>query len=426
MNNKFDKWEDFNNISLKVKLGRKSYDAILLKRNNSLVLRVNMIKDIENWRNHKKFYSLINGTIIFSNEKVTLLDCQFIGQHYNGPVIMTKAELDYRIDRIVLGKKISKEESKNIKQYEVEYNNIDNFTNSKPYTMNLETLEYKGNLDNYDIILKDTKISVIFTCSEKSNEFSYELERETIVSFKHKGKNNITQVLNNIYKFRNFLMILLKKAIIVERQYIYINKERYIVFDCRNDELIKVKEDLLIHLNHRCLKIEDISNLSEICQNFFDNYDKLNPLLELYYNVTQFKVPNLLRFVNAVTMIEYLSRTFYLSQALALTKVNSPKRKDPEYKSMVISLINNVNSHYNFTSLEVEKIAKNIKNARDRYVHYLNKSSSKILSYDEQFRYSYFMEDIVLFNIYKVINLDINTYRFISFVDFYYDKEDLL
>lgn len=110
MNIKFDKWEDFNNISLKIKLGRKNYDAILLKINNSLILRINMIKDVENWRNHQEFYSLINGTITYTNEKVTLLDCQLIGQHYNGPIKMTKAELDFRIDRILLGRKITKEE----------------------------------------------------------------------------------------------------------------------------------------------------------------------------------------------------------------------------------------------------------------------------------------------------------------------------
>ena len=55
MNIKFDKWEDFNNISLKIKLGRKNYDAILLKINNSLILRINMINDVENWRNHQDF-----------------------------------------------------------------------------------------------------------------------------------------------------------------------------------------------------------------------------------------------------------------------------------------------------------------------------------------------------------------------------------
>ena len=59
-------------------------------------------------------------------------------------------------------------------------------------------------------------------------------------------------------------------------------------------------------------------------------------------------------------------------------------------------------------------------------LHYLNKNSTKILSYEEQFWYSYFMEDIVLLNIYKIINLDINQYRFISFLNFYYDKEKLI
>ena len=42
MNNKFDKWEDFNNISLKVKLGRKSYDAIFLGIGSNISRKMNI------------------------------------------------------------------------------------------------------------------------------------------------------------------------------------------------------------------------------------------------------------------------------------------------------------------------------------------------------------------------------------------------
>ena len=426
MSFKFETWEEFNNISLRVKVGRKSFNAILLKENNSLVLRVDMLKDIESWRNHSKNYSLLNGNLSYNNQKITFLDCQCISQNYTGMTEIIAATLDFRVDRIILGKKITKEEYRNINHYEVKYNNIDSFTKTRPYIMNSETFEYKGNLNNYDILLNDMKISLVFSCSEKQNDISYEINSENIVIFKQKRKINISDVLGNIYKFRNFLMVLLKKAIIVEEQYIFINEERYRIFDCRNDEMVIINQDLQIHLNHRCLKIEEISNISEICQNFFDSYDRLIPLIELYYNVIQFEVPNLTRFVNAVTMLEYFSRTFDFVSALSLTQNNIPKRKDPEYKCMVISLINNVNLIYNYTSTEIEQIAKNIKNARDKYVHYLNKKSTKSLSHEEQFWYSYFMEDIVLQNIYNNIKLDIGNYRFISFEGFYYDKKDLI
>jgi len=422
----FQTWEDFNNISVKVKIGKKNYSAILLKKNNYLIMRIDMLKDIEFWRNDTKDYPILNGNLLYGNQKITFLNCQCVRHSCSGVKEITEATLDYRIDRIILGKKLTKEEYKNISHYEVEYNNIDCFTNNKPYSTNYKTLEYKGNLNSYDIKLDNMQISMIFTCSEEIGDNLFAIKRKTFVIFNHNKKINIASVLDNIYMFRNFLMILLKKAIIVEKQYIFLGNEKYCLFDCRNDVLIDIGKDLEEHLNHRCLKIEEIKNISEICQKFYNKYNELHPLIELYYNVTQFSVPNLTRFVNAITMLEYFSRTFDFKAALLMTQNNLPKRKDPEYKCMVASLINNVNSVYGFTQNDIEQISKNIKNARDKYIHYLNKKSTKQLSYDEQFWYSYFMEDIILLNIYNTINLDIKSFEYITFEGFYYEKSDLI
>lgn len=422
----FQKWEDFNNISVKVKIGRKNYSAILLKKNNYLILRIDMLKDIESWRNNNKDYPILNGNLLYENQKITFLNCQCIRHSCSGVKEIIEATLDYRIDRIILGKKLTKKEYKNINHYEVEYNNIDCFTNNRPYITNYKTLEYKGNLNSYDIKLDSMQISMVFTCSEEIGDNLFAIKRKTFVVFNHSKKINIASVLDNIYMFRNFLMVLLKKAIIVEKQYIFLENEKYCLFDCRNDVLIDIGKDLEEHLNHRCLKVEKIKNISEVCQKFYIKYNELHPLIELYYNVTQFSVPNLTRFVNAITMLEYFSRTFDFNTALLMTQNNSPKRKDPEYKFMVASLINNVNSVYGFTKSDIEQISKNIKNARDKYIHYLNKKSTKQLSYDEQFWYSYFIEDIILLNIYNIINLDIKSYEYITFEGFYYEKKDLL
>ena len=426
MSLKFQSWEDFNNLSVKVKMGRKNYNAILLKKDNYLIMRIDMLKDIESWRNNTESYSLLNGNLLYENQKITFLNCQCIQHNCSGVEEIISATLDYKIDRIILGKKLTKEEYKNIDYYEIEYNNIDCFTNDKPYSINYKMLEFTTNLNSYDIQLNNMKISIIFTCSTEKEDNLFAIKRKTSVVFKHNKKINISNVLENIYKFRNFLMILLKKAIVVEKQYVFLGNEKYCLFDCRNDKLIDVGKDLEEHLNQRCLKIEEIKNISEICQKFYDKYDELYPLIELYYNVTQFRVPNLTRFVNALTMLEYFARTFDFSKALLLTQNNSPNRKDPEYKCMVESLIDNVNSVYGFTQNDINQVAKNIKNARDKYIHYLNKSSTKQLSYDEQFWYSYFIEDIILLNIYNIVNLDIKSYEYISFEGFYYEKSDLL
>ena len=93
---------------------------------------------------------------------------------------------------------------------------------------------------------------------------------------------------------------------------------------------------------------------------------------------------------------------------------------------MVRLLISQVNSIYNFTNQEIDQIATNIKSARIYYTHYKTKQISKKLTYDEQFSYSFFIQDIVLLNIYKLLKLDIDKYSNITFSNFYYKKNELM
>ena len=95
-------------------------------------------------------------------------------------------------------------------------------------------------------------------------------------------------------------------------------------------------------------------------------------------------------------------------------------------KYMIYSLIKKVNDVYNLTDQDIDQISNNIKNARVYYIHYKKKNSVKKLSYEEQFEYSYFMQDIVLLNIYKLIKMDIKDSEYISFKDYYYEIKDLL
>ena len=88
--------------------------------------------------------------------------------------------------------------------------------------------------------------------------------------------------------------------------------------------------------------------------------------------------------------------------------------------------VDNVNEIYNFTDSEINKISENIKSARIHYIHYKTKQKSKPLTYDQQFWYSYFIQDIILLNIYKLLGLDISRHNYISFKDFYYDSNNLI
>lgn len=246
------------------------------------------------------------------------------------------------------------------------------------------------------------------------------------VEFEHSKGVSIKKVLENIYIFRNFLMIILKQPIYVKKQTIYINDNAVELFDCNDNDDFLENPSLEEMLSHRCLKINNIDNIETIYNNFIKQYNQLYPLIELYYNVTQYKIPNLTRFINATTMLEYYSRTYDYINSLTLSKNKNPKRNDPYYECMVLSLINNVNEVFNCTSKEIDTISENIKAARIHYIHYKTNQKSKTLTDDEQFWYSYFMQDVVLLNIYKLLGLDISKYEYVSFNDFFYNINDIL
>lgn len=92
--------------------------------------------------------------------------------------------------------------------------------------------------------------------------------------------------------------------------------------------------------------------------------------------------------------------------------------------TLVKSLIINVNEVFNFSEAEIAEISKNVKDGRTYYVHYEEKCWK--LSNDELFRYYNFLEDIILLNIYKSIGVDITKNKYITFLNFYYTKQDLL
>lgn len=423
----FNSFRDFSKLSTTIRLGKKIYNAILLEENNNLMLHINMTNDIENWRNGKDFYKIINGNLSFENKEITLLNCRLYNQsatqNVNESNTITHAELIYRIDRILLGKKIRQNENNQILKCEAQYKGIDCFTNSKPYKFN-KYMEYEQNNVSYLINTKKVNITIYYGCSFEHKDISLSLKRITTINFDFQKKQSIDKVLENIYEFRNFLVLILKKHVIVENQYIYINNEKYQLFDCIEENLNMHNKNLEDHLAHRCLKIESITNISEIYQNFMNNYHKLFPLIELYYNVTQYKVPDLTRFINATTMIENICKNYYSKQALKLTKSIKPNVQNAEYKYMIITLIKKINTVYKLSEQEITDIAENIKNARVYYIHY-NKKAKK-LTYEQQFQYSYFMQDIVLLNIYKIIKLNIASFEYISFNDYFYEKEDLL
>lgn len=426
---KFRRWQDFNNLSIKVTINKKTYDAILNTDNNRLILKINMTKDINEWRKTNKNYDIISGRFLFNSQKIFFINCIHAGHESSMNCkknTIENATSNFIVDRLIIDKNISKTSLHNISKYSASYKNLDLFSELNRIMSGLREIDYDSNTCNYKINTPFYSMNIMFYCSTKENRNSLTINRMSHVEFEHSKNVSIKKALENIYTFRNFLMIILKQPIYVKKQTIYINDNAVELFDCNDNDDFLENPSLEEMLSHRCLKINNIDNIETVYNNFIKQYNQLYPLIELYYNVTQYKIPNLTRFINATTMLEYYSRNYDFINSLTLSKNKNPKRNDPYYECMVLSLINNVNEVFNCTSKEIDTISENIKAARIHYIHYKTNQKSKALTDDEQFWYSYFMQDVVLLNIYKLLGLDISKYEYISFNNFFYNINDIL
>lgn len=426
---KFRRWQDFNNLSIKVTINKKTYDAILNTDNNRLILKINMTKDINEWRKTNKNYDIISGRFLFNSQKIFFINCIHAGHESSMNCkknTIENATSNFIVDRLIIDKNISKISLHNISKYSASYKNLDLFSELNRIMPGLREIDYDSNTCNYKINTPFYSMNIMFYCSTKEDRNSLTINRMSHVEFEHSKNVSIKKALENIYTFRNFLMIILKQPIYVKKQTIYINDNAVELFDCNDNDDFLENPSLEEMLSHRCLKINNIDNIETVYNNFIKQYNQLYPLIELYYNVTQYKIPNLTRFINATTMLEYYSRNYDFINSLTLSKNKNPKRNDPYYECMVLSLINNVNEVFNCTSKEIDTISENIKAARIHYIHYKTNQKSKALTDDEQFWYSYFMQDVVLLNIYKLLGLDISKYEYISFNNFFYNINDIL
>ncbi|MBR3523179.1 MAG: hypothetical protein IKN87_00630 [Bacilli bacterium] len=424
MKSKYNTYKDFNNVSLKVNIDKKIYYGSLNTNNNHITLSINMSKDIEHWRKINANRDTICGSIVVENIDITLINCTYCGSPYtmfkNEPQ-KNIYEAEFIIDRILLGKKVSKIDRKLFSKANVIYDNIDSFTNDQPYELDTTTMTYKVTPSNYKINTNESDINICFSCKNRNGQKLLSVERETIVDFTFKKNLSLSNTLNEIYKFRCFLIILLRKHITVSRQIISIDNSEYQLIDCRIDKVYPIDEELFAH---KMVKIEKITNISEVYQEFQNQYLQLLPALDVYYNTISCFIPNINRFILGTTALEYFSNEYDFVNALSLTKQKKPKAKEPDYVDKVEHLIANINVILKCNISDIPIIADNVKEARVYYIHYNKKR--KQLSDEEQQYYSYFVFDILLLNIYKLIKIDLSLMESSCHNNIYYEINNLL
>lgn len=428
MNGKITNWRDLENKSVLLKINEKDFYGTFYIKNQKLFLNINMTNDIEEWRSTCNDIDSISATFVENKKIITLLNCMYSGHSSTGYDPIINASAIFWIDRVILGYDLTNYNEKFISNISVEYNDISWFTNEKVYKNDIlkNSITITPIYKKYKMNDKTIIIDVLPSFVERENK----IEVNGIMHFTYVFENeqNIDSALQYVYLIKNLLMLLGKRNINVIAQKINNDSETYELIDCITDKNIKIEsEELIDHLNHRNgFKIENLMDITSIIEKFEDLYDKLQPLLELYYNVVKYNVPSLTRFVNGLTMLENYSREFDDSNALALTiaKKGKKPRNGAEFIERVKSLIININNVFNLSPTDIDDISKKIKEARTYYVHYDN--SGLKLDENEIFKYVYFIEDIVILNIYLLLGIDINKIKYVSYNDYYYDVTKLI
>lgn len=428
MNNKITGLKDLENKSILLKINEKEFYGTFYIKNQKIFLNINMTNDIEEWRSTCNDIEYIYATFVENRKRITLLNCIYSGYSSTGYDPIINASAIFLIDRVLLDYDLSNYDEKFISNISVEYKDVSWFTNKKVYKN--ERLKNSITIipiyKEYKMNDKTIIIDILPSFVERENK----IEVNGIMHFTYvfKNKQNIASALQYVYLIKNLLMLLGKRNINVISQNIIDDSKVYELMDCIIDRNIKIEnEELIEHLNHRNgFKIEDLSNFTSMVEKFEDLYERLAPLLELYYSVVKYNIPNLTRFVNGLTMLENYSREFDDTNALALTiEKNSKKPKNgADFIDRVKSLIININDVFNLSTTNIDNISKKIKDARTYYVHY--DSSGLKLSENEIFNYVYFIEDIIILNIYLSLGIDFNKIKYVSYNDYYYDITKLI
>lgn len=428
MNNKITGLKDLENKSILLKINEKEFYGTFYIKNQKIFLNINMTNDIEEWRSTCNDIEYIYATFVENRKRITLLNCIYSGYSSTGYDPIINASAIFLIDRVLLDYDLSNYDEKFISNISVEYKDVSWFTNKKVYKN--ERLKNSITIipiyKEYKMNDKTIIIDILPSFVERENK----IEVNGIMHFTYvfKNKQNIASALQYVYLIKNLLMLLGKRNINVISQNIIDDSKVYELMDCIIDRNIKIEnEELIEYLNHRNgFKIEDLSNFTSMVEKFEDLYERLAPLLELYYSVVKYNIPNLTRFVNGLTMLENYSREFDDTNALALTiEKNSKKPKNgADFIDRVKSLIININDVFNLSTTNIDNISKKIKDARTYYVHY--DSSGLKLSENEIFNYVYFIEDIIILNIYLSLGIDFNKIKYVSYNDYYYDITKLI
>ena len=248
MSDKFQNWTDFNKCSVEVQLDNEKYNSVIILEDDILELKIDISKNYKKWVRKQQDFDTIKGRLISNNINVTFVNCMTCGiesiiTNYKFNFIM-----NFKIDRIVKGYHLDGINFKKFNKFKVQYNGIGKFFEKEIYKLEWNASKVLINTISNKHSFNGNNINIFLGAKMKEHNHSFTVDRQEIIEFEINEKIDFCEMIKIIYKFRNLLMILLKKDIIVQKQFIIDNDNVFEIYDCnRNKEMVnneKLKEHL--------------------------------------------------------------------------------------------------------------------------------------------------------------------------------------
>ena len=172
------------------------------------------------------------------------------------------------------------------------------------------------------------------------------------------------------------------------------------------------------------IEYEDIKdNFKKIYANYLNFYKRIIPVFEIYLDNLDAEPSNMNKFLNYNQIIEYISKEFDEKNAKTMWLKNGSPSNKITLSDRIESIIQQVNFVWNFRKNKIHDLSRKIADGRNYYNHHTN--PIKKLSNEELFRFSYFLEDVILSYIYLTIGIDKYKIKSALKYNIYYNKMHL-
>ena len=398
--------EKYNGNFLKIELLDNEYTGVFKKEDKELYIEVHIDNDKELMKIWDKSNFRLVKAIYFEKPMVfiNLFARSIIGNKIT-------FEIDISIEGFDIGQRVS---NRKISGFLCSYSGINGFDLSKYYDFNPQEITVKAKCENDEYDLENGKLIYHRTnrMSFSLNNFSFFKMNE--FEFSYYKNVSIEKTIKDIWHIRNLLSIFSKKFIAVERiritnskneeAEVYLNyvRKQSVSFNNSVDEY--ENNNYIIKYNSIKKDFLNIFQNSKLC------FNNINQIISMYLDSLETQMPRINGFLAFCQMIEGFSREYDEQGAKKSMIKKEPQKakKDPELKYRIYSLIKRSNFTFKLSYSRIMKVAEKISKGRNYYTHNDKTKQINELSYNELSQFRYFLEDVLLANIYLQIGISKN------------------